>query len=174
MSLAARDRFTPPRRAAPRPEAIDARRPRRRWREPAPAASRSPSSTTAGSAGPHLGRAQRTPATRCEPDTIMYGASLTKAVFAYTVMQLVDEGRIDLDRSIADYLPRPLPDYDREEDRYAPWQTSRRRRALAAGSRRASCSPTAPASPISPCSSPTGGSASISIPARATPIRARA
>jgi CubicO group peptidase (beta-lactamase class C family) len=57
-----------------------------------------------------------------QPDTIMYGASLTKAVFAYTVMQLVDEGRIDLDRSIADYLPRPLPAYA-NEDRYAPWQT---------------------------------------------------
>jgi CubicO group peptidase (beta-lactamase class C family) len=57
------------------------------------------------------------------PDTIMYGASLTKAVFAYTVMQLADEGRIDLDRSIAFYLPRPLPDYDQEEERYAPWQT---------------------------------------------------
>lgn len=58
-----------------------------------------------------------------QPDTIMYGASLTKAVFAYTIMQLVDEGRIDLDRSIASYLPRPLPEYDREEERYAPWQT---------------------------------------------------
>lgn len=56
------------------------------------------------------------------PDTIMYGASLTKALFAYTVMQLAEEGRIDLDRSIADYLPRPLPEYDQEEERYAPWQ----------------------------------------------------
>jgi CubicO group peptidase (beta-lactamase class C family) len=28
------------------------------------------------------------------------------------VMQLVDEGRIDLDRSIAEYLPRPLPEYE--------------------------------------------------------------
>ena len=55
------------------------------------------------------------------PDTIMYGASLTKAVFAYTVMQLVDEGRIDLDRSIADYLPRPLPEYAHDEEDYAPW-----------------------------------------------------
>jgi CubicO group peptidase (beta-lactamase class C family) len=57
-----------------------------------------------------------------QTDTIMYGASITKAVFAYTVMQLADEGRIDLDRSIADYLPRPLPEYDREEDAYAAWQ----------------------------------------------------
>ncbi len=47
-----------------------------------------------------------------ETDTIMYGASLTKAAFAYMVMQLVDEGLIDLDRSIAEYLPRPLPEYE--------------------------------------------------------------
>ncbi len=47
-----------------------------------------------------------------ETDTIMYGASLTKAAFAYMVMQLVDEGLLDLDRSIADYLPRPLPAYE--------------------------------------------------------------
>jgi len=58
-----------------------------------------------------------------QPDTIMYGASLTKLAFAYTVMQLADEGRIDIDRSIADYLPQPLPSYDQEEERYAPWQT---------------------------------------------------
>lgn len=54
------------------------------------------------------------------PDTVMYGASLTKAVFAYTVMQLAEEGRIDLDRSIADYLPRPLPDYG-NLDAYGNW-----------------------------------------------------
>ena len=55
------------------------------------------------------------------PDTIMYAASITKAVFAYTVLQMADEGLIDLDRSIADYLPRPLPEYSQEEERYAPW-----------------------------------------------------
>ena len=33
-------------------------------------------------------------------DTVMYGASLTKAAFAYFVMQLVDEGRFDLDRPL--------------------------------------------------------------------------
>lgn len=46
-----------------------------------------------------------------QTDTVMYGASLTKFVFAYTVMQLVDDGRLDLDRSIAAYLPKPLPEY---------------------------------------------------------------
>lgn len=55
-----------------------------------------------------------------EPDTIMYGASLTKAAFAHLVMQLVDEGQLDLDRPIAEYLPRPLPEYP-TEDKYAPW-----------------------------------------------------
>lgn len=53
-------------------------------------------------------------------DTVMYGASLTKAVFAYTVMQLVDEGKLDLDRPLADYLPRPLPDYG-NLDGYGHW-----------------------------------------------------
>lgn len=51
------------------------------------------------------------------PHTIMYGASLTKTAFAYMVLQLVDEGRIDLDRSIADYLPRPLTDYGSDDVR---------------------------------------------------------
>lgn len=39
-------------------------------------------------------------------DTIMYGASLTKTVFAYLVMQLVDQHRLDLDASIATLLPK--------------------------------------------------------------------
>ncbi|MEM9385662.1 MAG: serine hydrolase domain-containing protein [Pseudomonadota bacterium] len=47
-----------------------------------------------------------------ETDTIMYGASLTKAAFAYMVLQLVDEGLLELDRSIADYLEEPLPAYE--------------------------------------------------------------
>ena len=44
-----------------------------------------------------------------EPDTVMYGASLTKAAFATWVMQLVDAGRVQLDCPIAAYLPQPLP-----------------------------------------------------------------
>ena len=53
-------------------------------------------------------------------ETVMYGASLTKAVFAYTVMQLAEEGRIDLDVSIAAYLPKPLPEYG-NLDAYGNW-----------------------------------------------------
>jgi CubicO group peptidase (beta-lactamase class C family) len=46
------------------------------------------------------------------PDTIMYGASLTKTAFAYMVLQFVDEGKLNLDARVADLLPRPLPEYE--------------------------------------------------------------
>lgn len=45
------------------------------------------------------------------PDTVMYAASLTKFTFAYLVMQLVDEGVVDLDTPIDRYLKKPLPEY---------------------------------------------------------------
>lgn len=59
-------------------------------------------------------------------DTVLYGASLTKAAFAYMVLQLVDEGRLDLDASLASLLPKPLPAYAR----YADLATDDRWRAL--------------------------------------------
>ncbi len=46
-----------------------------------------------------------------ETDTVLYAASLTKLAFAYMVMQLVDEKKLDLDNPIATYLPKPLPEY---------------------------------------------------------------
>ena len=49
-------------------------------------------------------------------DTVMYGASFTKAVFATLVAQLVTEGVLDLDMPIQKYLPKPLPDYDNYRD----------------------------------------------------------
>ncbi len=48
--------------------------------------------------------------------TILYGASLTKLAFTFMVMQLVDEKKIALDRPIADYLPKPLPEYRKYAD----------------------------------------------------------
>lgn len=59
------------------------------------------------------------------PDTIMYGASLTKTVFAYTVMQLVDQGRLNLDTPIAADLDQPLPSYGPDPvfpDKYGPYK----------------------------------------------------
>jgi CubicO group peptidase (beta-lactamase class C family) len=44
-------------------------------------------------------------------DTVMYGASLTKTVMAYTTLTLVDQGKIDLDTPLADYLEQPLVAY---------------------------------------------------------------
>ena len=59
------------------------------------------------------------------PDTVMYGASLTKTVFAYTVLQLVDQGKLNLDTPIAADLDKPLTDYDPEAiypDKYGPYK----------------------------------------------------
>lgn len=47
-------------------------------------------------------------------DTVMYGASLTKAAFAYMVLQLADEKRLNLDTPIDRLLPKPLPAYDQK------------------------------------------------------------
>ena len=51
-----------------------------------------------------------------QTDTIMYGASLTKAAFAYMLLQLIDEGKLDLDAPLERLLPRPLPDYRKPFD----------------------------------------------------------
>lgn len=56
-----------------------------------------------------------------QTDTVMYGASLTKAVFGHFVMQLVDEGKLDLDRPLAAYLAKPLPDYP-NDPKSGPWR----------------------------------------------------
>ena len=51
-----------------------------------------------------------------QTDTVMYAASLTKAAFAYSVMMMVDDGSVQLDRPIGKYLPKPLPDYPKYAD----------------------------------------------------------
>jgi D-alanyl-D-alanine-carboxypeptidase/D-alanyl-D-alanine-endopeptidase len=42
---------------------------------------------------------------------VFYGASFSKAVFAYIVMRLVDQKVIDLDKPLVEYLPKSLMDY---------------------------------------------------------------
>jgi D-alanyl-D-alanine-carboxypeptidase/D-alanyl-D-alanine-endopeptidase len=49
--------------------------------------------------------------TPLKTSTVLYGASFSKAVFAYIVMQLVQEKVIDLDKPLASYLTKPLVDY---------------------------------------------------------------
>lgn len=44
-------------------------------------------------------------------NSIFYGASLSKAIFSLLVMQLVEEGKIDLDTPLQNYIGKPLPEY---------------------------------------------------------------
>ncbi|HZE08730.1 MAG TPA: serine hydrolase domain-containing protein, partial [Gemmatimonadaceae bacterium] len=49
-------------------------------------------------------------------NSVMSAASLTKAAFATVVMELVQRGTLDLDKPIAQYLPKPLPEYAKYSD----------------------------------------------------------
>lgn len=66
------------------------------------------------------------------PDTIMYAASITKAAFSYYVLMLADDGKVDLDSSVAEILPKPLPAYPRYADLGVDerWKTITLRRLL--------------------------------------------
>ena len=44
--------------------------------------------------------------------TVVYGASFSKAVFAFLTLRLVEEGVLDLDKPIAQYFDKPLPEYE--------------------------------------------------------------
>jgi CubicO group peptidase (beta-lactamase class C family) len=44
-------------------------------------------------------------------DSVMSAASLSKVAFTYAVLQLADEGRLDLDKPVYQYLAKPLPEY---------------------------------------------------------------
>ena len=50
------------------------------------------------------------------PDSVMTAASLSKSALAVVVMQLVQDGVIDLDKPVYQYLPKPLPEYERYSD----------------------------------------------------------
>ncbi len=49
-------------------------------------------------------------------NSVMTAASFTKVAFAYLVMELVDQGALDLDKPVYQYLPKPLPEYSRYAD----------------------------------------------------------
>ena len=49
-------------------------------------------------------------------DSVMSAASISKVAFAYLAMELVDEGKLDLDKPIYQYLPKPLPEYSKYAD----------------------------------------------------------
>jgi CubicO group peptidase (beta-lactamase class C family) len=107
-------------------------------------------------------------------DTVMYGASLTKTVFAYTVMQLVDQGKLNLDTPLKDDLDKPLPSYGPDPvfpNKYGPYKD------LADDPRWEKITPRMclirPASATSGSSNPTRSCKSISSPARTSAIRAR-
>lgn len=50
------------------------------------------------------------------PYTVMTSASLNKSAFATVVMRLVQEGVLDLNKPIQEYLPKPLTEYPRYAD----------------------------------------------------------
>src|SRR5687768_14280301 len=60
-----------------------------------------------------------------QTDTVMYGASLTKTVMAYTALTLVDQGKLTLDAPLAGYLERPLISYGEGQThlaKYGPYR----------------------------------------------------
>jgi CubicO group peptidase (beta-lactamase class C family) len=62
---------------------------------------------TTKSAGVRRAGETTTPAA---PDTVYAAASLTKAVFSYMLLGLVNEGALSLDRPVGEYLAVPNPD----------------------------------------------------------------
>jgi CubicO group peptidase (beta-lactamase class C family) len=49
-------------------------------------------------------------------DSVMSAASLSKVAFTYLVLQLVDDGVLDLDKPVYQYLSKPLPEYPKYAD----------------------------------------------------------
>lgn len=48
--------------------------------------------------------------------TVLYGASFSKAVFAFLTLNLVEEGVLNLDKPLFQYLDKPLPEYEEFAD----------------------------------------------------------
>jgi D-alanyl-D-alanine-carboxypeptidase/D-alanyl-D-alanine-endopeptidase len=58
-----------------------------------------------------FGYADAVKKTALQHGTNIYGASLSKSVFAVLVMKLVQEGKLDLDKPLQDYLSHPVYEY---------------------------------------------------------------
>ena len=63
---------------------------------------------------------------KLHPSMSIYGASLSKTVFTVLVLKLVEEGVIDLDKPLQDYLPKPIYEYPQKtkwQDNYNDLKT---------------------------------------------------
>ncbi len=49
-------------------------------------------------------------------NSVMSAASISKVAFAYLAVELVDDGVLDLDKPVYQYLPKPLPEYPKYAD----------------------------------------------------------
>ena len=58
-----------------------------------------------------FGLASRATGRTPDSETVFAGCSLSKPVFAYLIMQLAEEGRLDLDRPLVGYLANPIEEY---------------------------------------------------------------
>ncbi|RXG12189.1 CubicO group peptidase (beta-lactamase class C family) [Leeuwenhoekiella aestuarii] len=63
-----------------------------------------------------------------------YAASLCKPLFAFIVMKLVDEGKIDLDKPLIEYLENPIYSYEfqRDYENYKDLKTDKRYKKITA------------------------------------------
>lgn len=58
----------------------------------------------------------RKPDAKIDANTVMYGASFTKPLFAYGVLKMAEKGVIDLDKPLVTYLKKPLAENERFKD----------------------------------------------------------
>jgi len=63
-----------------------------------------------------FGQRSRTSGLPPDEKTVFGGLSFSKTVFAYLVVQLVEDGLLDLDRPLVDYLDKPVGEYPKWED----------------------------------------------------------
>jgi CubicO group peptidase (beta-lactamase class C family) len=63
-----------------------------------------------------FGLRSRTSGISPDERTVFAGLSLSKTVFAYLVMQIMEDGLLDLDRPLVDYLDKPVGEYPKWKD----------------------------------------------------------